>query len=933
VKLDPGQEARLDFTLLPATLEESITVLGSLQTESPAIGTEVDPQLVQDLPLNGRTFQSLIGLAPGVVMPATLNQKFGDPGGIIVNGQRSSANYFTVDGVSANVGMESSPIFVGPAAGGALPAYTVLGTTHNLVSLDDMQEFKLQTSTCSAPFGRAGGGQLQIVTRSGSNEFHGSAFDYFRNEALDANDWFANSVGLPRAVHRQNDFGGTFGGPILKNRTFFFFSYEGLRLRLPSSSKIQVPSLSARQAATGAVQQLLDAYPLPNGPEDPTTMLAPITSSITDQLSSDNISIRVDHMVNSKLLVFGRYSGAPSEDKLTLLSQLALTQHNFRSLTLGATLALSPKTTTDLRVNYSRNEAAGSFALTSAGGAVPPPDSLMFPAPFASPLSSLFVVNGLGGTTLRAGQFADNLQRQGNIVSNTSILQGAHEVTFGVDYRYLAPHYGPWDYRQNVSFAGVPAALSGVARRADIQTFDSATLGFHDLSVYGQDSWKVTPRFTLIYGLRWEFNPAPHAKGNQQLLTLTGFPDLANMQLAPPGTPVYNTTFSNFAPRLGAVYQLLQHPSRETILRGGFGVFYDLGIGNIGDAALSFPFLSVKTISRIPYPLSQENAAPPPPVSLTPPYSGRFNVFAPDHELPRSYQWNVTIEQRLGTNQVISASYVGEIGRKLLRENILSDPNPRFSNSDILIASSASSSDYHALQLQFQRRMSHGLAALLSYTWSHSTDDTSTDEGLDNFTAPRFDRGASDFDVRHTFSAALTYDIPGPGGNRALRAILSNWSINFIFGARTALPLNVFVERGDVDNVLNPDLFNARPDRVPSVPLYIQDSTLPGGRRINAAAFSVPMEVRQGNLGRNALRGFPGTQLDFAIRRQFGITEKMKLQSQVDLFNIFNHPNFGIVDSDLGQYYPPLQPNPTFGVAVGTLGGARSIQLSLRLLF
>jgi hypothetical protein len=378
---------------------------------------------------------------------------------------------------------------------------------------------------------------------------------------------------------------------------------------------------------------------------------------------------------------------------------------------------------------------------------------------------------------------------------------------------------------------------------------------------------------------------------------------------------------------------VMQHPGRETILRGGFGVYYDLGVGNIGDAALSFPHLGVKTISNVVYPFSPQDAAPPPAASLDPPYSGKFNVFAQHHELPRSYQWNVTIDQRVDSNQIISASYIGEIGRRLLRENFLTDPNPRFSDSTIAITSNASSSDYHALQMQFQRQMSRGLSALLSYTWSHSTDDTSTDEGFDNVTDPHSDRGPSDFDVRHAFTAALTYDIPGPNQNRTLRAILSSWSIASIFSARTALPLNVFVERGDVDIIANPDLFNARPDRVPGVALYVQDPESPGGRRINAAAFSVPTEIRQGNLGRNAFRGFSFNELDFAIRRQFSITEKMKLHWRIDLFNIFNHPNFGVVDSDLGLFGPPLQPSPTFGVAVNTLGGARSIQLSLRLLF
>jgi hypothetical protein len=934
VKLDPGQEARLDFTLSPAAIKESVTVRGSsssLQTESSAVGTEVDPQLVQDLPLNGRTFQSLIGLAPGVVRPGTLNSANPQTGSFI-NGQRS--NYFTVDGVSANL----------DGAGGTGLEATVLGTTLNLVSIDDMQEFKLQTSTYSAAYGRAAGGQLEIVTRSGSNQYHGSVFDYFRNEALDANDWFSNFHGQPRAAHRQNDFGGSFGGPILKNRTFFFFSYEGLRLRLPQPfGPISVPSLSARQAATGAVQQLLNAFALPNGPEDPASMSARLVGNGSDQTSSDNTSIRIDHEVNQKVVVFGRYSEAPSaSNSAGFGSNSAKRVASFRSATLGATLLFSPKATSDLRVNYSRTEGGNSFAPDRTGGAVPPPDSLLFPAPFASPSSSLFVLSGLD-TQFRAGRQLDNLQRQGNFVSNTSILQGAHEVRFGVDYRYLAPRSGPPDYRQRVAFSGVPGALTGVAREVDIGSFDSVTLGFHDLSLYGQDSWKVSARFTLIYGLRWELNLPPHARGGQHLITLTGFPDLAALQLAPAGTPVYKTTYANFAPRVGAAYQLFQHPGKETVIRGGFGRFYDLGVGNIGDAATSLP--RAKVTIGAPYPLSSQVAAPPPSPSLDPPYAGGFTIFGPDHQLPRSYHWNLTIDQRLGASQVLSASYVGEAGRRLLRQNSLFDPNPRFPRpaSQINVTTNTSSSDYHALQIQFQRRMARRLAALLSYTWSHSIDDTSNDIGFDNLTNPRIDRGSSDFDARHAFNAALSYDIPVPDGNRALRAILGHWSTDSIFTARTALPINVSVDLGLSDFVSN--LLEARPDRVPGIPLYIHDSTVPEGRRLNSAAFSIQSELRQGNLERNLVRGLPLTQLDFDVRRQFGITDRVKLQLRADFFNLFNHPNFGLMDGFWGSLGPPVQLNSTFGFPffsvaqfsdvnpLYSVGGPRSIQLSLRLSF
>ena len=937
VKLNPDEEARLDFTLSPAAVKESITVRGSvssLQTESSAVSTEIDQQLVQDLPINGRTLQSLIALAPGVVRPGTLNQT--DPqGGTFVNGQRAPHNYFSIDGVSANV---SDP-------GGTFPVTTVLGTTHNLVGVDDVQEFKLQTSTYSAEFGHAVGGQVNIVTHSGTNKFHGSVFNYFRNEAMDANDWFSSSKGLPRARHRQNDFGGIFGGPLWENRTFFFLSYEGLRLRQPIPFPTQVPSLNARQAATGAIQQLLNAYPLPTGPEDPTTLLAPHVVDASDLTTSNNTSIRIDHVRNQKMTVFGRYSEAPSEETLSGFAGYSdIGVKNFRSMTLGATLLHSAKSTSDLRVNYSWSESGDSFGPDSIGGAVPPPDSLLFPAPFASRSSSRFVVLGLGHPFYQ-GRNGEGLQRQGNLVSNTSVLRGPHELRFGVDYRYLAPHSGPPNYSQTVRFAGIPGALTGVAQIVGIGSSNQLTLGFHELALYGEDSWKATTRFTLTYGLRWELNPPPHAKGNEQLLTLTGFPDIANLQLAPLGTPIYNTTYHNFAPRVGAAYQLAQHPGRETVIRGGFGMYYQLGVGYIA-AAATLPQPGGKALLSVALPLSPEDAAPAPPVTFTPPYNANFNVFAPGYQLPRSYHWNLTVDQRLGTHQVLSTSYVGEAGRGLLRQVSLFGPTAQFPDQ-INILTNESSSDYHALQLQFQRRMTRGLAALLSYTWSHCVDDTSDDEGFDNLTNPRIDRGASAFDVRHAFNAALTYDIPAPGWNRALRKILSHWSTDSIFTARTALPINVFVDYFDV--FLDSTLLEARPDRVLGVPLYIQGA-FPGRRRVNPAAFSVPQVPRQGNLERNLVRGFPLTQWDFDFRRQFHITQNVELQWRADFFNFLNHPIFGLVDGNLGTFGIPFQPNGGFGLAVFTLaqsavdgfsdvtplysvGGARLIQLSLKLRF
>jgi hypothetical protein len=410
-----------------------------------------------------------------------------------VNGQRDSSNYLTIDGVSGNLDSGSTSGGTPIIGSGEVPGSNGFGGTNGLVSVDAMQEFKLQTSTYSAEFGRAAGGQLQIVTRSGANTFHGEAFDYFRNDALDANDWFANANALPKTPLRQNDFGGDFGGPILKNRTFFFLAYEGLRLRLPQFMEGVVPSVAARQAATGPIQQLLNSFPLPNGPEEP-GMLADFKANYSRPLSSDNGSLRIDQVVNSSLVVFGRYSEAPSNGQgRNNGSDVATSIQDLRSLTGGGTLLINPRITNQWRINYSSNTGGASWRLDRFGGAVPPPDSLLFPAPYASPDSSLFAFNP-GFTRVNVGNPGRINQRQANLVDGTSMEVGSHQVKFGFDSRYLLPHYEPQDYFQVFRFGTISQMLTGIAPSVEIKTNDPVTLVFRTVSIYGQDTWKATTR-------------------------------------------------------------------------------------------------------------------------------------------------------------------------------------------------------------------------------------------------------------------------------------------------------------------------------------------------------------------------------------------------------------------------------------------------------
>jgi hypothetical protein len=974
VTLHVQDAIELNFELTLGPTSETITVQAGaplLNTESGTVSTLIDQTFVDNIPLNGRSFQTLIMLTPGVVVAATA---FDDQGQFSVNGQRADANYFTVDGVSANFGVTGyAPLM--QSAGGALPALSALGGTNSLVSVDAMQEFRIQTSSFAPEFGRTPGGQISILTRSGTNSFHGTLFDYFRNDVLDANDWFSNFHHLSKPQDRQNYFGGVVGGPVLKDKTFFFFSYEGLRLRQPSTQETVVPCDStcqmfgnARAMAPAAMQPYLNAYPIPNGPElfEPCTPnvngcpasgqqptgLAQFNGSYSNPASLDAHSIRVDQVLSSRLNLFGRYNYSPSSTNQRgsfapgALSATQSLSFSVQTFTVGLTQIINQRISNDVRANYSNARVNIKYSLDDFGGAVPLPDSVLFPAGFSSANSGFqFLIVGAG--ELLRGKDATDEQRQVNLVDNLSVTTGRHQLKFGVDYRWLSPFSNIFAYDQFVEFSGITAApggvLSGTAAFGETEAAQGNALLSHNIGLYAQDTWKITPRLTMTYGLRWDINPPLKGKNlANQPFTVEGLNAPATMTLAPRGTPLYQTTYGNVAPRVGLAYQFSGIRNWEAVLRGGFGVFYDLGSGSLGGISNEFPYISIKGFSNAPFPLSAQNAAPPtlttnPPVSLI--------ILADPHlKLPRTYQWNIALEQALGSSQSVSVTYVGALGRELLRATALYQVNPEF--PFVNLTENSATSDYHALQVKFQRRLSRGFQALASYTFSHSIDISSTDAAFAYLNTPgavanpNIDRGDSDFDIRHSFTAGVTYDLPSPESNKIARAALGGWSVDSFVFARTAPPVDLIGAFSFTPGAL----FHSRPSVNPGVPLELYGSQYPGGKIFNKAAFTPPPSGQQGDFGRNVLRGFGATQVDLALQRQFHLTEKIGLSFRGEFFNFFNHPNFGSPNNSLtsplfGQSTQTLASSLGSGGANGgfnplyQIGGPRSIQLALKLQF
>jgi hypothetical protein len=924
-----------NFALAIGLRTESITVRSNavgLQTDSASVSTMVDQQFVDNMPLNGRSFQALITLAPGVVLTST---NLG-PGQFSVNGQRSDANYFTVDGVSANFGVQIGSL--GQSVGGAIPAFTSQGGTNGFVSVDAMQEFRIQTSSYAPEFGRTPGGQISIVTKSGTNQFHGTAYDYLRNEIFDARNYF-DAPPLPKPPLRQNDFGGTLGGPIIKDKTFFFVSYEGLRLRLPQTATDNFYTASARAAVAPVYQPLVNALPLPdaNAPlVDPSCdnitnpCQATITAAYSNPSSLDATSIRVDHNLTKSINLFARYSHSPSYDATRRWEEIGYSNVDMDTATAGATITLTSNKLNDFRANWSQNTATFTNTLTTFHGAVVPAASALFPPGSSySPSADQGLVYFSGDMEVRQGREYYDVTRQLNFVDTFFWTVGKHQLKFGIDYRHLRPAASG-----NSGYAffpsGFPLLVSGTIDSALLSAADPFSVNLNNYSLFAQDTWKPTSRLTLTYGLRWEINTPPvSAMPGKPLYVTQGIFDSNPLAVVP--ASLWQTKFNNFAPRIGAAYQI----TPKTVVRGGFGLFYDLGYGGVGTASSDFPFYREEFLSLTP-PASFDLTNPifqPPSFTTTINSNVLFlTAVDPNLHLPLTLQWNAAMQRELGPNQTLSATYVGADSRSLLRGDSIFPPllaslSPAAS---ILATRNAGYAHYNALQIQFQRRMSHGLQALVSYNLARSSDLGSDDQSglfaasVNEIVLPPLT--PSDFDIRNSFAGAVSYELPAPAWGRVGDAILKGWAIDGLVRVSSAPPINITVA------AFSPTLgfYRTQAQVVPGQTFWIPDPTQPAGRALNPAAFTTPPAGQMGDFPRNGLRSpYSIDQTDLALRRRFRLTEGVNLNVRAEYFNLFNHPMFGapgasepgnIFDTSFGQIGPGSTTNLLLGGGAA-LGG------------
>ncbi len=966
LRVEVGSQLSVRVPLVVGDVTEQVSVESDnllVERESISTSTVVNRALLDRMPLNGRSFQTLIELAPGVVIaPASI----GSPGQFSVNGQRTNSNYFTIDGVSANVDVSASFTFSQQAVG-TLPAFNSYGGTSSLANVDAVEEFRIQTSTFAPEYGRMPGGQVSIVTRGGTNELHGSLFHYLRNEKLDANNWFSNAAGLQRAPLRQNLFGFAVGGPVFlpklydgRNRTFFFLTYEGQRLRLPRFQDVLVPTQESRELAVAATRPLLSTFPLPNSPALPgdPAFTGRYRAAYGDPGSANVGAARIDHHFSQSLQAFFRASISPSETaQRVFINQQNVVLKRTDTYTGGLTWSVSPRSVFDLRANYSGGTGDWNFEALPIDGAELLPADALFPAGTNLSLSNAVLGISLQGfpnaINLTRGRVIRNLQRQWHFVPTLTHIRGAHELKFGVDWRQLSPVAGPRVASISYNFGGLQRAIDNQLVSTSLQSFaPEVNFRFHNLSWYAQDTWRVLPRLTLTYGLRHEINPPPSTADGTLPFTVQGLDNPLTATLAPAGTKMFQTPRGAFAPRVGAA--LLLRKDGSTVLRGGFGIYYDLGYGQAVAGYTSYPFGASRNAPGGTFPLTAEQAALPSPRG-TFPVQADFYAF-PDFQLPFTRQWNVTLEQVLGTGNVVSVAYVGNQGRRLSARTLLSNRpgsvrvNPEiFANfSRVFVLNNDANSDYHALQAQFRRALTRGLQVQAAYTWGKAMDEVSA-EDIDGL--PQEDlgfainRGRANFDIRHNFTAAIVYDLPTGYANSLARAVLGGWGADAFLRFRSATPVDVIT---GTDNFLAGTTLAARPDLVPGQPLWMDDPLAPAGRRLNPGAFTAPPSTRQGVLGRNSIDGLNTLrQIDLSLRRNFALAESVGLEFRGELFNVFNTPSFGNPQTRLNNAQFGLATNMLsdslggFGVGGSALGfapifqigGPRNIQLSLRLRF
>jgi hypothetical protein len=960
-------------------------VAGALlvDTNSNTMGQVINDKTVQQIPLNGRHFTDLSLLTPGTVTPPAngfLSAPLRGQGSFGINtaGQREDTTNWLVNGVNLNDNVQNQLTFQPP--------------------IDTLAEYRIDNSSFPAQYGRNSGAIVNLATRSGSNEFHGELFEFFRNNDLDARNFFnfakdAKGNFLPQAPFKRNDFGVDFGGPIIHNKLFFFLAYEGLRQRQNLSVLTSVPTDAQRAAVTSpTIQSLLTLVPVANIAGDPAnpTVLNQFSGGVTANVSLNQGSADIDYELSAHDRLHGYYVVQKDlRQEPTAGGVIAAnipgfgdTRDGFRQLmTFGEDHTFSPNLSNTVRLGFNR------IHLTFTPNGLLDPADFNMTMPEGAPVASGLPFFNVGGTLGFGGPTGEPQGRGDTTVvlnDGLSWLKGRHTFMFGGEIRR--------SYNNNIAFnIGSLTYSSITAFLADQASAFTVQLGSGNdkilqpsYDVFAQDSFKLKSNLTLNFGLRYTWNATPSESQGR----FANF-DQATGNLIQTGQP-YQQSNLNFQPRIGFAWDPLR--DGKTSVRGGYAILTQAPTTNIvSPLSANPPFAVPIAASSATNSITAANPGAAVvgtslgPVAINP---GFDNSYAQD--------WNLSIQRQFTPDLGIEVAYVGVKGTHLqLTQNInqplVTDgfygstrpfpalpatspiipaqcqaPNPNCAYGTINQINGGGNSNYNAIWLTLNKHVSNGLQFLATYTYAKSLDYNSLSTGetyiIQNAYNPRGDYGRSEFDVRNRFALSGFYQLPFKG-NR----LISGWQFGVVFQAQTGSPLNPTLAIGPgpgISLTVRPDLlapiqttgdphnffrnavlcqnFNGPPQGAPpgvpdcaatpnatlAVPcLFSATPTAPGGKTYPI----VPGTCHPGSLGRNAITGPDFVNTDFSVTKDTKITERFNLQFRAEMFDVFNHPNWGnpVLTATSGS----------FGIIgstrfpTGDFGSARQIQFALLLQF
>src|SRR5215470_5074356 len=962
VELPVAGQVSHDIVLRVGGIRETVNVSAApplLQADTSTLAEVVNNKQVDLLPINGRDFRRLTILLPG----AAPRSQRGSLGSFTVNGQREKANIFLIDGVDNNDSFRNQPSF---NQGG------VTGAPATLLPVDAVAEFSLQTQG-AAEYGRNSGAIVNIVLKGGTNNFHGSAFDFLRNDNFDARNFFEGA----KNEFRNNNFGGVLGGPIQKNRTFFFGGYEGQREFVFSPSVVRVPDAadlaaarttnSARGLQENALSTgLLQLFPqsnlnVPTG--NNYSFAAPNTNN------SDNLVAKLEHRFNDNYSLSGRYIFGDGDQVFPLTSgngsplpaYQTVVPTRFQLFGLILCQAIRPTLLNETRAGY--NRFVQSF--TPLDAAFDPSSIGLVTGAQSLPTITISGFVSLGApTNVPRGRVSSGYQ----FVDNLTWTRGAHTFKAGGEYRRaIVNSFNDTLARGQLNFSGLADFLAGRVSTSGTAILRGSTRRDTFTNNYGlfiEDDWKVTSRLTLNLGLRYEYLGVFQEQGNR----LSNFvPGVGLVRVGDAGLPdLYQPDHNNFAPRFGFAYNL--RGKGRTIVRGGYGLYYDTpsqdyfllqGFQNGGPSSPATNPLPGLGVFNVTFPATASIPfGPGVPIfgnaTGTPPTSN-IALFGVDQKLrtPYVHNYNFNVQQELRPGMVLQVGYVGSRGTKLFRVRDINQATPgpaatrqlrrpfnsqfpQFSFIDYLETSA--NSNYNALQTTLQQRLTHGLNFHIAYTWSKSIDDASNGiyggtRGVsfpqDSFNL-RAERAVSSFDLRHRFSANLTYDL---NLNRWLNSwpkhLTEGWQLSGIYTGASGIPITPFLS---VD-VSGTGELNDRPNLVADPNSgALHDAT----QWFNKAALMRPANGTFGSSGRNTIIGPTLHIVDFSVSKSTRLTERFSLQFRAEFFNLFNHANLSLpnVDFNSGAFGSISEtPDVTAGNPRLGEGGPRVGQFALKLIF